>query len=65
MAKDKQKSKIWVIYGEEELPLGLAVAETAGGAKAVYEKRTGKTRDGIHVEDVTFTKQFFRFTPLI
>lgn len=61
----KNKNKIWVIYGEEQLPLGLAVAKTESGAKLVYEKRTDSTRDGIHVEEIAFEKQFFRFTPLI
>lgn len=59
------KPVIWVVYGNEALPLCLVVAKTNGGAKAVYEKRTGKTRDGIYVEEVSFKKQFCAFTPLI
>jgi hypothetical protein len=62
---DNKKPKMWVVYGEEQLPLCLVVAKTEGGAKAVYEKRTGKTRHGIHVEEIVMEKQFYPFTPLI
>jgi hypothetical protein len=61
----KDDSKLWLILGNEELPLGISVAKTANGAKRIYNERTGKSRDVIHVEELKFHKQFVAFTPLI
>jgi hypothetical protein len=57
----KSEYKIWIVYGEEETPLGLAYAKTSGGAKKIYEARTGYSRACIHVEPAFFNKQYCRF----
>lgn len=64
MSKIK-KPKMWVVYGNEELPLCLVVAKTPDGAKAVYEKKSKCTRHGVHVEEIQFENQYYPFTPLI
>ena len=63
--KDPAGSKLWLIIGNEELPLGIAVAKTATGAKRIYSERTGKDRELLHVEELKFHKQFVGFTPLV
>ena len=50
--------RYWIIYGEEELPLALAWAKTAGGAMKKYEKNTGRTRDGIHVVPIDSSAEY-------
>ena len=61
---DNGPDKMWLIIGNEELPLGIAVAKTPGGAKNVYMRRTGKNRDLVHVEELKFHKKYTGFTPL-
>jgi hypothetical protein len=60
----KNKVKIWAVYSEEETPIGMVLAKTAGGAKKRYEERTGYSRHLIHVEKVEFRKNCFLFTHL-
>lgn len=57
-------TKFWLILGAEELPLGIAIAKTPGGAKRIYTERTGRGRDLIHVEELQFSHQFVGFSPL-
>jgi len=62
---DKGVDKLWLILGNEELPLGISIAKTSGGAKKKYEERTGKSREHIHVERLRFKHQWVGFTPLV
>jgi hypothetical protein len=62
--KNSDDTKLWLILGEEELPLGISVAKTEGGAKRIYSERTGRSRDCIHVEEIKFHKQYAGFTSL-
>lgn len=57
----KSEWRYWVVYGNEEKPLGIAFAKTPGGAKKKYEDRTHQTRDGIYVEELEFKKGYFSF----
>ena len=45
--KKEGESKLWLILGAEELPLGISVAKTSNGAKRIYNERTGRSRDTI------------------
>jgi hypothetical protein len=62
---DNDESKLWLIIGNEELPLGIAVAKTSGGAKRIFAERTNRSRESVHVEELKFKKQFVGFTPLV
>lgn len=62
--KKPDENKLWLILGEEELPLGISVAKTSGGAKKIYSERTGRSRDTIYTEEISFHKQFCGFTSL-
>lgn len=64
-AEDEVEARMWLIFGGEETPIGIAVAKTKGGAKRIYEERTGHSRDGIYVEALRFKKQFVAFIPLV
>lgn len=55
--------KLWAIYGQEETLLGIARAKTDGGAKRIYEERTGKSREFVHVERLKFRNRFVGFSP--
>lgn len=62
--KNLDENKLWLILGAEELPLGISVAKTSGGAKKIYSERTGRSRDTIYTEEISFHKQFCEFTSL-
>lgn len=57
----RKKFKVWALFSEEEKPLGLFVAKTEGGAYSKYEKKTGRTRYGLHAEQVNFEEGCFLF----
>jgi hypothetical protein len=59
---DKKKIKLWAIMGEEESPRALTLAKTRGGALKKYEEYSGRTRYGLHVEEVTFGDGCFVFS---
>ena len=61
MASSVKPIKLWVVYGEEETPLGIAWAKTAGGAKKRYERSTGRSREGIHVVSLSLSKDYHSF----
>lgn len=63
--KDEVTDKLWLIIGNEELPLGIVVAKTKNGATRIYSERTNRDRDSVHVEELKFKKQFVAFTPLV
>ena len=62
--KKPDDTKLWLILGSEEQPLGIAVAKTSGGAKKTYTERTGKSRDTIYTQEIAFHKQYCGFTAL-
>jgi hypothetical protein len=65
MSKNKKEACLWVIYGEEEQPVGIALAKTMGGALKVYEDRTGLSRYGLHAQKMMFKNNCFKFVSAI
>jgi len=59
---NKKPLRVWVVLAEEETPLCLVKAKTAGGAMKQFELHTGRSREEIHVELVEFYEGYFPFT---
>ena len=53
--------KLWAVFAEEARPLCLVLAKTEGGAKRKYEINTGRSREGIYVEQVDFEQGYYGF----
>jgi hypothetical protein len=64
MSKDNKKEyALWIIFGNEETPLGLVISKTEGGALRRYSEETGKSRHSIYTEkaDISYQKKVLRF----
>lgn len=65
MTKKKEpRYKLWAIYNQEGMAVGLAYTRTEGGAKKKWETETGGDRGDIYVETIELDNGFFPFTLL-
>jgi len=61
----KNKPRVWVVIGGEELPTALVIARTAAGALYTYQSRTGDTSQLTYVEEAKFDKHgLYKLTDL-
>lgn len=50
----KGKASFWVITNQEEVPVAMSYAKTAGGALARFETESGKKRLGFRAARAEF-----------
>lgn len=57
------RKKLWGIFGEEELVLALVIAKSSGGAKKIYQEKTGRSRDGVYAQELNMALEegFYAF----
>jgi len=54
---NKSKTKVWVIIGNEELPVALQFAKTSEGAMSIYRELSGDACECVHAEVAKFDKR--------
>lgn len=56
MAKNgTKKRKLWFIYNQEEIVVGVCYAVTKGGALSNFEIETGLDRESFRADEFKFT----------
>ena len=58
LKKKLPEKRLWAIVNQEEVPVGISLARTPGGALKKFEERTKIPRNGYHAEEIKFTAGF-------